>query len=106
MKSRIGIVAGLLLLGLLMLAPAPLVLAQGVPPSGMRRHERMMHHEMAAACMHKAQGAPCSFLREGKTISGTCYRARRGHLVCHSNHMHGHQRHGHMGGMPSNMPPQ
>jgi len=107
-KSRIGIVSGLLL-ATLMLAPAVHAQPYGTPPPGAYPNRRAMHHEMIAACANKAEGAPCSFSHEGKMVSGSCFKSRRGHLVCHAKGMGNHHgMHHPMGGQmpPGNPPPQ
>jgi hypothetical protein len=48
-----------------------------------QRHQA--RQEMMAACSGKTPGTACSFLGQGRTISGTCHATRRGQLVCLSS---------------------
>ena len=109
MKSRIGMIFGLLLTPLVMFAPATHAQTDGGPPSGARSQWRAIRQERKAACVNKAAGTQCSFSREGQMVSGICRATRRGKLACHTGKgERGHGMHGSMGGgMPyGNAPPQ
>ena len=103
MKFRIGLMSGLLLTALVMFVPATHAQTYGGPSTGDRSQWQAMRQEMMAACANQSAGAPCSFSREGQTVSGACRQSRRGQLVCRT----GQGRHGGgMGGsMGGGMPP-
>ncbi len=96
MKSRIGIISGLLLVALVMFVPPAHAQTEGTPPPagtpppGGRLRWRAMRKEMLAACVDKAAGAPCSFSRRGQPVSGTCRPTRRGKLICRKPRKGGH----------------
>jgi hypothetical protein len=107
-KSRLGLIAALLLTALVLLAPATHAQTYGSPPEGGHSQWRAMRQEMMAACTNQSAGTSCSFSREGQTVSGTYQATRQGQLVCRSGKgRRGQERRGPMGeGMPGGNAPE
>lgn len=84
MKSRIGLIAALILTALVLLAAATHAQTYGSPPEGGRSQWGAMRQERMVACANQSAGTSCSYSREGQTVSGTCEATRRGQLVCRS----------------------
>jgi hypothetical protein len=72
---------------LVVMALAPMTHAQSYEGSAMKmsssgsRHSSLKH-ERIQACADKSAGDPCSYIRKGESVDGTCKSARHAKLFC------------------------
>jgi hypothetical protein len=82
-KSRIGVIASLLLTALVVFALVTRAQTNASPPSGDHPKWRAVQHVRREACSNKSVGTVCKVILEGRTFSGTCQPTpQEGQLAC------------------------
>jgi hypothetical protein len=78
-KSRIGVIASMLLTALVVFASAAYAQTNASPPSG--DHPKVQHVRRDA-CLNNSVGTVCKVIVGEHTFSGTCQQTQQGQLAC------------------------